>query len=314
MMNKYLFLGIFSILLLSCKEEKGQDKYPDIPVFPATSNPNIVIEPLVSDIDKIFYDDSALVYTHYGDSISFYSAQTGVSHSIKSRVFVYGDGFFIVENKEGEYELLNDITLEKQEIKTIDESARYKRGEDSLRSIYAQKSDYELNQINDSLFIKYFSAKYNIPKDKIPFTGDLKKGDLYVHTGQDQFIVLNAPESLDKFLNPLLQPTEKRILPKFKRHFTPFENGSLSKNIFEEYDYAMMSKFWVWGGGGNHFVLAIPHRVEAGYYYINISMNQQKGKFKIMSSGNPEFNTIPNKINNQLYFVNNRQLYKVFTK
>lgn len=315
MTNNRLFLGFFFLLLLlSCKEEKGLDKHTDIPVFPATSNANIIIQPTLNDVDDIFYNDSALVCKHNGDSISFYSTQTGVSHSMKSRVFVYGDGFFIVENKEGKYELLNDVTLERQEIKTIDESARYKRGEDSLRSIYAQKSDYELNQINDSLFINYFSVKYNIPKGKIPFTSDLKKGDLYVHTGKDQLIVLNAPESLNKFLNPLVQPTAKRILPKFKRHFTPFEDGSPPKNVFEEYDYAMMSKFWVWGGGGNHYVLAIPHMVEAGYYYINISMNRQKGKFKIMSSSNPEFNTIPSKFNNELYFVNNRQLYKVFTK
>ncbi|SDJ20259.1 hypothetical protein [Chryseobacterium jejuense] len=315
MTNNRLFLGFFFLLLLgSCKEEHGKDKHPDIPLFPATSNSNIVVQPIAKEIDKIFYNDSTLVYTHYGDSISFYSARTGMSHRMKSPVFVYGDGFFIVENKYGKYELLNDITLEKQEIKTIDESARYKRGKDSLRSTYTQKSDYELNQINDSLLINYFSVTYNIPKDKIPFTSDLKKGDLYVHTGQDQFIVLNVPESLDKFLNPLLQSTAKKIRPKFKRHFIPFEDGSSVKNIFEGYDYAMMSKFWVWGGGGNHYVLAIPHKVEAGYYYTNISMNRQKGKFKIMSSSDPEFNTIPTTINNQLYFVNNRQLYKVFTK
>ncbi|WP_123947425.1 hypothetical protein [Chryseobacterium pennae] len=314
MMNKYLFLGVLSILLLSCKEEKGQDKFPDIPVFPATSNSNIVIQPVVNEINKILYNDSSLVYKHYPDTISFYSVRTGVSHSIKSGVFVYGDGFFIVENKNKEYEALNDITLEKQDIKIIDESARYKRGEDSLRSIHTQKSDYEINQINDSLFIRYFSAEYNIPKDKIPYTDNLKKGDLYVHTGQDQFIILNAPYSLDQFLSPLLQPTEKKILPKFKRHFTSLEDAQPPKNIFKEYDYAMMNKSWVWGGGGNHYVLSIPYRVETGYYYIDIFMNQQKGKFKIMSSSDPEFKIIPHKINNQLYFVNNRQLYKAFTK
>lgn len=315
MTNNRLFLGaLFFLLLLSCKEEHGQDKHPDIPKFPATSNANIVIQPIEDDVDKILYNDSTLVYTHYKDSISFYSARTGLKHSIKSGVFVYGDGFFIVENKNGKYELLNDITLKKQEIKIIDEAARYQKGEDSLRSIYAQKPDYEINKINDSLFIHYFSAKYNIPKDKIPFTQELKKGDLYVHTGQDQFIVLNTPYPLDKFLNPLVQPTAKRILPHFKRHYISFEGGSPPKNIFEGYDYALISKRWVWSGGGNHYVLSIPHMVESGYYYINISMNQQKGKFKIMSNGSPEFSTLPNRINNQLYFIHNRHLYKAFTK
>lgn len=315
MTNSRLFWGaLFCLLFLSCKEEDGQDKHPDIPKFPETSNANIVIQPIEDEVDKILYNDSALVYTHYNDSISFYSVRTGLKHSIKSNVFVYGDGFFIVENKNGKYELLNDSNLKKQEIKTIDESARYKRGEDSLRSIYTQKTDYDINKINDSLFIRYFSAKYNIPKDKIPFTQELKKGDLYVHTGQDQFIVLNASYSLDQFLNPLVKPTAKIIRPSFKRHFIPFEGGSPPKSIFEGYDYAMISKRWVWSGGGNHYVLSIPHMVESGYHYINISLNQQKGKFKIMSNGSPEFNTIPDRINNQLYFIHNRQLYKAFTK
>lgn len=314
MTNNRLFLGLlFFLLLLNCKEKKGQDKHPDIPVFPATSNANIIIQPIVNDVDDIFYNDSTLVCKHHGDSISFYSVQTGVRNIVKSSVFVYGDGFFIVENKEGKYDLLNDITLKKQEIKIVDESARYQKTEDSLKNIFTQKSDSEISHINDSLFINYFSDKYHIPKDKIPFTSELKKGDLYVHTGQDQLIVLNVPESLDKFLNPLVQPISKRILPKFKRQFTPFEASLLPKNNFESYDYAMMSKFWVWGGG-NHYVLAIPHRVEAGYYYINISMNQQKGKFKIMSSSDPELSIISDKINNQLYFLSNRQLYKAFTK
>lgn len=306
-------MGILSILLLNCKEEKGQDKHQDIPVFPATSNANVTIQPIVNEIDKVFYNDSTLVYTHHKNKVSFYSARTNASHSIKSSIFVYGDGLFIIE-KDGKYEALNDVSLKKQEIKTVDESTRYKRGEDSVRNLYAQKSDYEISQINDSLFINYFTAKYNIPKDKIPFTSDLKKGDLYVHAGQDQFIILNVPESLYKFLNPLLQPTAKRILPKFKRHFASLEDAPLPPTIFKGYDYAMMSKSWVWGGGGNHYVFSIPYMVETGYYYINISMNQQKGKFKIMSSSDPEFNTIPDKINNQIFFVNNTQLYKVFTK
>ncbi|RXM67133.1 MULTISPECIES: hypothetical protein [unclassified Chryseobacterium] len=313
MMNKYLLFGIFSILLLSCKEEKGQDKHPDIPVFPATSNSNITIQPIINEIDKIFFNDSTLIYTHHKNSISFYSTQTGESHSIKSSIFVYANGFFIVE-KEGKYEALHDISLKKQAIRTIDESARYKRMEDSLKNTFAQKSDSEISQMNDSLFIKYFSAKYNIPKDRIPFTQELKNKDLYVHTGQDQFIILNVPYSLDQFLNPLLQPTSKRILPTFKRHFASLEDARATKNIFEEYDYTMMNKSWVWGGGGNHYVLSIPYMLEAGYYYINISMNEQKGKFKIMSGSHPEFKTIPSKINSPIYFVNNRQLYKVFTK
>ncbi|WP_336958659.1 hypothetical protein [Chryseobacterium contaminans] len=315
MTNNRLFLGaLFFLLLLSCKEEHGQDKHPDIPKFPATSNTHIIIQPIEDEVDKILYNDSTLVYTHYKDSISFYSVRTGLKHNIKSPVFVYGDGFFIVENKDGKYELLNDLTLKKQEIKTVDQSARYKRAEDSLRSIYTQKSDYEINQVNDSLFIRNFSAQYHLPKGKIPYTRELKKGDLYVHTGQDQFIILNVPYSLDQFLNPLVKPTDKIISPDFKRHFIPFEGGSPPKNIFKAYDYALISKLWVWGGGGNHYVLSIPHMVESGYHYINISLNQQKGKFKIMSNGSPEFNTIPDRINNQLYFINNRQLYRAFTK
>lgn len=316
MNNNHVFWGVlFLLLAMSCKEEHGQDKYPDIPQFPSTSNSNIVIQPVLQEVDKVFYNDSVLICKHSsGESISFYSAKSGTINRIKSSVFIYGNGFFIVNNKHGEYEALNDVTLEKEPVKTIDESSRYKRMEDSLKKIFPQKSDYEISQVNDSLFINYFSSKYRIPKDKYSFTRELKKGDLYVNTSQDEFIIRNVPYSLDKFLNPLVKTTSKMIIPKFKRNFASLEDTQPSKSIFNEYDYAMTNKAWVFGGGGNHYIFSIPYMVESGYYYINISLGQQKGKFKIMSSSNPYFSMIPISINSQNYFVHNRQLYKVYTK
>lgn len=307
------FLGVL-FSLQHCTEKQGQDKYPDIPEFPATTNNKIVIQPIFKNLQEILYNDSVLVGKHTGDSISFYSIHSETSKVIKSSVFVYGSNFFIVENKKGEYEALNDLTLEKEEIKTIDESARYQRTIDSLGKVFTEKSEYEINQLADSLFINYFCLKYHIPKDKIPFTSGLRKKDFYVKTEQDEFLLLNAPYPLEQFISPASYPTSKLMKPKFKRNFQFLKDNVHSESFFKEYDYALKSKSWVSMGGGNHYIPSIPFMAEAGYYYVEVSFNNEKGKCKVLADRSPDFKTIPTKSKNKSYFTDNGQINKISVK
>ncbi|MGU3375979.1 hypothetical protein [Chryseobacterium sp. M5A1_1a] len=310
------FICFFGVLFLlqNCTEKQGQDKYPDIPEFPATTNDKIVIQQVFKDLHEILYNDSVLVCKHTGDSISFYSIKSETSKVIKSNVFVYGSNFFIVENKKGEYEALNDITLEKEDIKTVDESGKYQRIADSLGKIFTKKSEYEVSQLTDSLFINYFCSKYHLPKDKIPFTSSLRKNDFYVKTEQDEFLLLNTPYSLEKFISPTFYPTSKQMKLKFKRNFRFLKDNLHSESFFKEYDYALKSKSWVSMGGGNHYIPSIPFMAEAGYYYLNVSFNNEKGKCKVVADRSPDFKTIPIKAKNKSYFVDNGQINKITIK
>lgn len=311
--NKHFLWGLLLLLLLNCKEEKGQDKHPDIPEFPAITNPKIVIEPVLNNVNEILFNDSVLVCTHI-DSISIYSAASEKKKIIKSKVFAYGDGIFIIENKDGEYEALNDITLQKENIKTINEAGKYQKMNDSLSKVFTKKSEYEISQLADSLFIDYFAVKYHLPKDKIPFTRSLRKKDFYVKTEQDEFLLIDAPYSLEKFIDPLMKPVSKQMVPKFKRNFQVFKNYAHTDSFFKEYDYALKSKNWGSLGGGNHYIPSLPFMAEAGYYYLDIFFNHEKGKCKIIRGSRPSLHTIPTKIKNKGYFTDAEQIYKISVK
>lgn len=311
--NKLFLWGFFLLLLMNCKEEKGQDKHPDIPEFPATTNPKIMIKPVLNNVNEILFNDSVLVCKHI-DSISIYSATSEKRKTIKSKVFAYGNGIFIIENKDGEYEALNDITLQKQNIKTINEAGKYQKMNDSLSKIFTKKSEYEISQLADSLFINYFALKYHLPKDKIPFTRSLRKKDFYVKTEQDEFLLIDAPYSLEKFIDPLIKPVSKQMAPKFKRNFQFFKNYSHKDSFFKEYDYALKSKDWVSLGGGNHYIPSLPFMAEAGYYYLDVFFNNEKGKCKMIRGNHPSLHTIPTKIKNKGYFIDNEQIYRISLK
>jgi len=313
MVNKLynIFFILFLISFLSCMEKKGKDKHPEIPEFPITTNKNISIRAIISAYDDLYYNDSVIVYKK-NDTVNIYNVLSNAKVKMLSNVLTYANGFFIIQ-KDKEYKAIDDKKFTDYSIKIVDENKEYNRIQDSIIKLKNKLSEYENNTIIDSLFVDAFYKKHQLDPKLIPISYYIDGSkDSYVKTETDEFIIINTPYSLDNALHPTIS---KKKMTKINliNNFQKLDHNSYnSKNIFKNYDYAMMRRFWT-SGNTRARIISFPSIVETGYYYFDFNINNQKGNFKILSD-NDNFIDLTKIQNNSFLTSYNYSIYEVSFK
>ena len=275
--NRLIFILFFLISLSSCTEKEGKDKYPEIPEFPKTTNTQIKFKKIFDSEGTQFYNDSLLI-KFSEDTITIYDIAKRKSVEMKGYYVCYQDDQFLLSNAEG-YFTIDDTNFKKNRIDTYNEYPKFNSISDSLRKKRTNpNSDINEKQL-DSIFIKYFCNKYKIDNKTKPYKiRELGNHNYLIQTTNTKFVLNDAPYCLIMFFDENIQKMKSNI-GRFKKMQDVDEN----KSCFEEYDYAMIHKFWTSTGGGNHFIPSIPYMAEAGYHYIKFDINNIQGKFKILS-------------------------------
>ncbi len=311
-MVKYLLFFILLLGIYSCKEERGEDKYPEIQEIPKTSNTNVKISLLKDDILDLYYNDSLFVIADH-DKLHVRNIKLDTNRIVCGKKLFYYDNTFIVSRKTSgyrikEYLAISDFDFSERKIKVINENELYHKIIDSLEQL-----DFESTKINakiwqsipdcskaDSIYLKLFKTKYAITDETIVnSTCNIH----YLKTAHQEFIIEKPASCLRQFLD-----SRKR---KSKNNLTHLNKYSLSgSKYFRHIDYALIHKYWK-SSGGNHYFPAIPEKIEIGYNYYEFTIEGHKGKFKIRSNRDTDIIEISDPIRRTLYFVNNTSLFEL---
>jgi len=211
----------------------------------------------------------------------------------------------LLSNAEGHFTI--DDNFKKHSIDLYNEHPKFDSISDSLRKKRTNpNSDINEKQLH-SIFVKYFCDKYKIDNKTKPYkVTELGNYSYLIQTENSKFILIDAPYCLVLFFDENVQKMKSKI-SRFKK----IQDFDGNKSYFEEYDYAMIHKFWTSSGGGNHFIPPIPYMAEAGYHYMKFDINNIQGKFKILSYGNYLFHDLTKLTNNRFLTNSVDGIYEV---
>ncbi|MEL1255863.1 hypothetical protein AAEO57_18865 [Flavobacterium sp. DGU38] len=282
--NKIMF--IFLIILSSCTEKEGKDKYPEIPEFPKTINAKIKFKKIFGIGGTQFYNDSLLI-KFSGDTIALYDIAKRKTSEMKGYYICYEDDQFLLSSSEG-YFTIDDTNFKKRSIDSYNEYSKFNSISDSLRKKRTNpNSDINEKQL-DSIYLNFFCNKYKIDNKTKPYKAvELGNRSYLIQTRNNKFVLNDTPSCLVTFFDENAQKMKSNI-----GNLKKMQDAEYEKSYFEVYDYAMIHKFWTSSGGGNHFIPSIPYMDEAGYYYIKYEINNSRGNFKVLSYDNVTFHDL----------------------
>ena len=295
------------LILTSCQEKDGKDKYPEIPEFPITTNEKIKFKKIFNNPSNLFYNNSDII-SFSNDSIIIYDITKKTSLILNGYYDSYKSPSFLCHNDKEKYFVINDTNYEKRSIDSYDEYPRYNAITDSLLKKSAKPNPKVNEKELDSMFIKYFYNKHKITTIYFPYTQDLGNSNYLIINKNKTFVLKNTPHCLavifdnkkEKYLN----------LPQNKEIFKVLKFNHQPESYFKLYDYSMMHKFWTSSGGGNHYIPSIPYMTETGYNYFKFDLNKNIGKFKILS--NKEYFEDLTEISNNRFITSfNNSIYEV---
>jgi len=89
-------------LLTACQNEKGEDKHPEMPQFPKTTNSEIKIKILQERFSELFYSNQSL-FTATSDSITFYDLNAQKKKLVKGYFDCYQKNAIVYHNSDDNY-------------------------------------------------------------------------------------------------------------------------------------------------------------------------------------------------------------------
>ncbi|WP_108867963.1 hypothetical protein [Aquimarina aquimarini] len=292
-----IFFAITAIII-SCGYTKTEDdKFPNMAVFPESSNPEITIKPLKMKMYDMYSSNNATLFA----AVNFFYDDGATGQYIMemddelNRIdsiprhgdyFIAKNGNFYLEDENRNVVKYNNLKSEPQKIPT--HPFHGKLYKDNLEKELKEKGAYALNKFPDSLHyeisrkidsISYHKAADEFNKQVLTNLECVRDiGGKYLLTyPQNEFIIEEIPTPLwDENIGNRKRPYE--LLHKFDqcRQRDRFIIGDGKELIIK--DKAVTANG---SSGGNHFVPGTFY--PKGYQYYEFSVNNETTQFKIFA-------------------------------
>ncbi len=294
LLKNYVYLVLLIFIFISCGyTETEDDKFPDMPVFPEHSNPEVSIEPLTRTIDVLYdYDEqnfiASIKYLYKESRSRMYVVK--MDHTLKvldsietDDLFeMVKDGSFYIKNDKGkilkyssfdakplviEEHPFNGITYKERVEKELREG-KYARG------TYPDSLSSKIWEIVDS--ISYHKSFQEFDKQQltglqcvIDFYSESKRVLVYE---DEEYLSSPQPSSNDYGI------TANSILYDFKACEVKTKSNAVENEGLTITDKVVRANG---SSGGNHFVPGSFYPIGLQYYELEIE--GVKTQFKIMA-------------------------------